>query len=72
MSLEFPLDNRPTHRFLDLLIVIRDLDPRDRVLEILMPIGTESRVKCRAGAMNSTNVPTDPVENKSKAVLVWI
>lgn len=72
VSLEFPLNYRPTHRFLDSLIVIRDLNPGDRILEIFVFIGPESRVNHSADTMELANVPANPVKNKSKAVFMWI
>ena len=72
MSFKFPLNNRPTHGLLDSLIVIRDLDPRDGILEIFVLIGPESRMNYNTYAMESENAPADLVKNESKAVFVWI
>ena len=72
MSFEFPLDHRPTHRLLNLFVVIRDLNPRDGVLKILVLIGTGGPVNDSTSGTESANSPANFVENESKAVFVRI
>jgi hypothetical protein len=72
VPLQFTLDHRPTHGLLDLLIVVGDLSPRDGVLKILVPIGSEILVNHSTDKMDPSNAPADPVKNPSKAVFVWI
>ena len=72
MSFEFPLNYRPTHGLLDSLIVIRDFSPGDRILEIFVLIGPESRMNYSTDAMESANAPANLVKDESKAVFVWI
>jgi hypothetical protein len=72
VSLEFPLNHRPTHRLLDSLIVIRDLDPGNGILEIFVLIGPESRVNYGTEVMEAENLPANLVKNEPKAVFVWI
>lgn len=72
MPLEFPLNYRPTHRLLDSLIVIRNLNPGDGILEIFVLIGPENRVNHNTDTMESADAPANLIKNESKAVFVWI